>query len=233
MPKPTLPEWERVLEAAARLQQILPGAVLAGGTAAALHAQHRRSRDADHVLDDLPSRYDDVLAELEAVAGWKTARVQRPVQILERLDGIETGIRQMIRDEPLETIEIIEIIEHGNVLRIPSAAEILRIKAVLILKRNATRDYVDFAALARHLGITKSVEALRHLDEIYPQPNEESALQQLEMQLAAALPYDLEGVDLSEYRGLVAPWTDWNAVHAACAEIAIALFDGFAARVRD
>jgi len=41
--------------------------------------------------------------ELESVAGWKTARVQRPVQILGNLDGIENGIRQLIRDEPLET----------------------------------------------------------------------------------------------------------------------------------
>lgn len=45
-------------------------------------------------------------SSLESVAGWKTARVQRPVQILGRLDGIETGIRQLIRDQPLETITV-------------------------------------------------------------------------------------------------------------------------------
>lgn len=105
MPKNTapLPDWERVLSSAARLQCILPDAVLVGGTASAIHAGHRFSRDADHVLTDLRSRFDDVLKELESVAGWKTARVQRPVQILGNLDGIETGIRQLIRDAPLET----------------------------------------------------------------------------------------------------------------------------------
>jgi len=33
----------------------------------------------------------------------KTARVQRPVQILGSLDGIETGIRQLIRKKPLDS----------------------------------------------------------------------------------------------------------------------------------
>lgn len=36
------PEWERVLSAAAHLQRILTDAVLAGGTAAAIHARQAR-----------------------------------------------------------------------------------------------------------------------------------------------------------------------------------------------
>lgn len=88
-----LPDWELVLSSAARLQRILPDAVLVGRTASAIHAKHRFSRDTDHVLSDLRSQFDEVLAELESVAGWKTARVQRPVQILGSLDGIETGVR--------------------------------------------------------------------------------------------------------------------------------------------
>ena len=127
MSKPTapLPDWERVLSSAARLQQILPDAVLVGGTAAALHAGHRFSRDADHVLTDLRRRFDEVLAQLESVAGWRTARVARPVQILGSLDGIETGVRQLVRDEPLETMAL----DHrGATLTIPTEAEILRIK---------------------------------------------------------------------------------------------------------
>jgi hypothetical protein len=43
----TLPEWEQVLSAAARLQGVLPGAVLVGGTKSALYAKHRLSADAD------------------------------------------------------------------------------------------------------------------------------------------------------------------------------------------
>jgi len=106
MPNDTLPEWEQVLSAAAHLQRILPEAVLVGGSAAAIYAHHRLSTDADHALTNLRERFDQVLADLEAVAGLKTARIRRPVQILGSLDGIETGVRQLIREEPLETTQI-------------------------------------------------------------------------------------------------------------------------------
>jgi hypothetical protein len=70
---PPLPDWEAVLSAAARLQTLLFQAVLVGGTASAVHARHRLSRDADHVLVDLRAHFDEILAQLESVAGWKTA----------------------------------------------------------------------------------------------------------------------------------------------------------------
>lgn len=224
MPKHTdpLPDWELVLSSAARLQHILPDAVLVGGTASAIHAQHRFSRDADHVLADLRARFDDVLAQLESVAGWKTMRVQRPVQILGKLDGIETGIRQLIRDEPLETT-VFDY--HGEPIVVPTEAEILRIKGVLILKRNATRDYLDFVALASHMGDEQAALALRSFDRLYPQDNGESPLQQLQAQLANALPYDLEETELSEYKSLDPRWHDWNGVQAACSHIATTIFD--------
>lgn len=222
MPNDTWPEWEQVLSTAARLQRILPDAVLVGGTAAALYAKHRLSIDADHVLADLRHRFDTVLAELEVVAGWKTARVQRPVQILGSLDGIETGIRQLIRQEPLETTQIDCF---GESVTVPTMAEMLRIKGVLILKRNATRDYLDFVALADALGDERIVEALRHFDRLYPQLNEESVLQQLQIQLADPLPYDLETMDLSEYKNLASRWCDWLNVRTVCIDCAMLIFE--------
>ena len=222
MPGDSLPPWDEVLSAAARLQSLLPGAVLVGGTAAAVYAGHRFSQDADHVVDDLRARFDLILGELESVAGWRTARVNRPVLILGSLDGIETGIRQLIRDEPLETREIdIE----GQHLRLPTEAEMLRIKAVLVLKRNATRDYVDLAALTHHLGMQAAVEALRPFDRLYPQPGGASALQQLAIQLATPQPYDLEGTRLAEYKGLDSRWHEWSAVVAVTSDLAAAILD--------
>lgn len=221
MSAPMLPDWEQLLSAAAQLQQILPGATLVGGTAAAIYAGHRVSYDADHVLPDLRERFDDVLAQLESVAGWQTARVTRPVQILGSLDGIETGVRQLIRDQPLETREI----SVGEVrLTLPTEAELLRIKAALILKRNATRDYLDFAALAERVGPDATLAALADFDRLYAQPNGESALQQLHVQLAHPLPYDLENTDLTEYRRLHPAWQDWGRVTDVCAGIASAMF---------
>ena len=215
-------EWEAVLSAAARLQQILPDAVVVGGTAAALHAQHRLSQDADHVLTDLRRRFDQILAQLESVAGWRTARVAQPVLILGSLDGIETGVRQLIREAPLETTTLSV---QGTAVTVPTEAEILRIKGVLILRRNTTRDYLDFAALADRMGTESASRALSDFDRLYPQANGESNLQQLQAQLANPLPYDLEETELREYKNLAPQWHDWNTVKAVCAHTAAMAFD--------
>ena len=148
---------------------------------------------------------------------------KRPVQILGSLDGIETGIRQLIRDEPLETTRI-DV--HGHRLTVPTLSEILRIKAVLILKRNATRDYLDFVALADFMGDEKIVDALGRFDRLYPQPNGESPLQQLQVQLANPLPYDFDDVGLAEYKNLDARWHDWEEVRSTCLHCATLIFDG-------
>jgi len=221
--QPPLPDWEQVLSSAVRLQAILPDTVLVGGTAAAVHASHRLSRDADHVLPDLRTHFDEVLSQLEAAAGWKTARIRRPVLILGNLDGIETGIRRLIRQAPLETT----LIDHqGTQLQVPTVAETLRIKGALILRRNATRDYLDFAALSEHLGSQNTALALELFDALYPQDNDESALQQLLIQLANPMPYDLDTIELREYNHLEPRWHDWGAVQAACRHTADALFCG-------
>ena len=223
MPNESLPDWEQVLAAAAHLQRILPDAVLVGGTASAVYARHRLSTDADHVITELRQHFDRVLAQLESVAGWQTARITRPVQILGSLDGIETGVRQLIRNAPLE---VNQIESNGEKITLPTPTEILRIKGVLILKRNATRDYLDFVALAEYIGDDGFVAALRSFDELYPQPNGESALQQLQIQLAQPLPYDLDEVNLAEYKSLDPRWHDWQRVHAVAIHCAALIFDG-------
>ena len=217
-----LPEWERVLSSAARLQTILPDAVLVGGTASAIYAHHRVSADADHVVTDLKARFDEVLAQLEAISGWRTARVQRPVQILGSLDGILTGIRQLIRTTPLETAQV-QV--NGATITVPTEAEMLRIKGILILKRNATRDYLDFVGLAGHLGDDATVAALADFDRLYPQDNGESPLQQLQIQLANPMPYDLEVMRLAEYKHLVPELHTWAEVKRRCGDLAVLLFD--------
>jgi len=221
MPNTPLPEWDALLSSVAHLRAILPEAVLVGGTAAAIYAHHRVSVDHDHTLDDLHRRFDEVLAQLESVAGWKTARVRRPVLILGSLDGIETGIRQLIREEPLET-EVVEVA--GENLLLPTRAEMLRIKAVLILKRNATRDYIDTVAMSEVLGRDGTLAALGDFDRLYPQANGESPLQQLQVQLANPMPYDLDDTDLTQYKQLRKEYQDWSSVKARCAALAEMIF---------
>ena len=200
-----LPDWERLLAAERHLQYVVPGAVLVGGTAAAIHAEHRVSMDGEHVVEDLRNRFDEVLAALEAAAGWETERVQRPVRILGQMDGILTGIRQLRRTRPLET----ELISG---LRVPTLAEMARIKAWLLITRNTVRDYLDTVVLFERLGEEQTVRALRPFDQIYQQTSCASPLAEVSERLAAAKPRDLADIDLKGYRGLRPPWNDWDHV---------------------
>ena len=205
-------DWERLLRAAAELQQIIPKAVLVGGTAAAIHAEHRFSLDANHVLPDLEDNFQALLDFLESNQNWRTQRVQPPKLILGRFMGIETGLRQLIRKKPLETVEI--ILERKKIV-VPTAQEMLRVKGWLALTRNALRDYIDLAALSSHLGETRSITALETFDECYQdtyREEEVSPLLQLARQLAEPVPYDLEEINIEKYKGIVQPWDTWKNI---------------------
>jgi hypothetical protein len=220
----TREDWERVVSAAAHLQGIVPDAILVGGSAAALHADHRFSYDDDHVVAHLKDRYDKVLADLESSAGWITNRLKPPVMILGNLDGVETGIRNLIRTEPLETTQYET---PAGTIRLPTLHEITRIKAYLIVRRNATRDFVDFVALAKKIetneGADNVIRALSSLDRLYPQENGSSVSLQLAKQLSEPKPHDLGNADLSVYRLIAQPWISWPAVIEAAGSWAVRL----------
>jgi len=144
-------QFVAVMESAAHLQRLVPGAVLVGGSAAILHANPRESRDHDHVLPDLADRFEMVLEAVEEDDGWATNRVTPGKVILGNLDGVEAGVRQMIRKAPLEVTKV--ELPSGAEVAVPTLEETLRIKAFLIVRRNQTRDYLDVAALAAALGV--------------------------------------------------------------------------------
>jgi hypothetical protein len=138
------PQFVALLESAAHLQRLVPGAVLVGGAAAILYADHRESSDHDHVVADLADRFEMVLEAVEEDEGWATNRVTPGKVILGSLDGIETGVRQMIRKTPLEVTAV--SMPSGGEVTVPTVGETLRIKAFLVVRRNQTRDYLDLAA---------------------------------------------------------------------------------------
>lgn len=219
------PDWQAVLAAAARLQELVPDAVLVGGTAAAYHAGHRVSFDDDHVVADLRSRFDEVLAALEDTDGWVTARVRRPVMVLGKLEGVETGIRNLMRTRPLE---VEEATTSAGPVRVPTLAETARIKAWLCLMRNATRDYLDFVALTDRMGTEETISAVLSLDDFYRDqigPEGQRIATQLAKQLAEPRPEDLSEVDLNAYRELDRRWRDWGAVTDASRPIAVGVLD--------
>jgi hypothetical protein len=214
------PSLNDVLTRAAELQALVPGAVLVGGSAAALHAGHRESLDHDHVVADLAERFDSILEHLEALGEWSTARVQPGKIILGELGGIETGVRQLLRRRPLETMEV-QV--QGMPLVVPTAAEILRVKGWLALSRNQTRDYLDVAALADRIGLDEAATVLRGIDDYYADINKrpEAVSTQLARQLADPRPRDAEVTEqLSNYKALDSRWQDWSTVKAVLADLA-------------
>jgi hypothetical protein len=216
-----------VLESAARLQELIPDAVLVGGSAAALYAGHRDSFDHDHVLAELAERFDLVLEALESEGEWVTNRVQPGKLILGRLGDIEAGVRQMIRTTPLEIVEV--ALPSGRRLRAPTAAETLRVKGFLIVRRNRTRDYLDVVALADRLGREDAAPVLAGIDAYYADQHEggRGVAAQLARQLADPRPADVSVTrQLASYRNLDERWTDWKTVRAACKELAVAMLEG-------
>lgn len=225
--------WERLIDVAAEFALKHPDAVLVGGTVAALYAGHRISLDADFVVTDLRSRFDELLDALEADPDWITARLLPPVLILGQFKGVETGLRQLRRSHPLETAQI-QV--RNQRLRVPTLAEILRIKGWLAVTRNAARDYLDLAALSDLAGLPNAARALAGLDQYYrdvyrsEHGRDTSVALQLARQLAAPMPYDLDQTELSAYKQLSARWQDWNAVRDQLAALAVALLDETIAR---
>jgi hypothetical protein len=217
------PELVRVLESAAQLQEVVPDAVLVGGSAAALWANHRSSYDHDHVLQDLSACFDAVLEAIEATDRWVTNRVTPGKIILGELGDIESGVRQLIRNRPLEVTEV--TLPSGHVLRVPTPDETLRIKGYLVVRRNQVRDYLDVAALSDRYGIPHSADVLGHIDAYYSDqrgPEPEGVATQLARQLADPRPADARTIQqLGQYKNLDPRWADWANVIEVCRRVAV------------
>lgn len=217
---------QRVLESAARLQELVPDAVLVGGTAAALHAGHRESLDHDHVLADLDQRYADVLDAVEASDGWATSvRASRPsMTIMGSLDGIAAGLRNLRRTRPLEVMRV--EVDPDRVVKVPTPEEMLRIKAYLVVQRNQVRDYLDVVALAAHLGPESAAAVLGQIDDYYDDRSEVdgSVLTSLILALSDPQPRDSDVIrELPRYRGLAQEWHEWSEVVRASQRLAVLL----------
>jgi len=223
-------EFLAVLDSAARLQRLVPDAVLVGGSAAAIYAAHRDSYDHDHVVGDLRDRFDLVLEALESEGDWVTNRVRPGKIILGRLGDIEAGVRQLIRARPLETTQV--TLGSGQTVRVPTAEETLRIKGFLVVRRNQTRDYLDVAALAHRYGVNRSASILARIDEYYADQHGggHGVSAQIARQLADPRPADASVTrQLGSYRNLASRWTSWAQVRSTCRELAAEMVEQQAA----
>lgn len=210
-------DFQRVLEQGRQLQARLPemSPVAVGGTAVALHCRHRVSLDVDVVTPHLVVRYDEVLANLEAWPGWRTNRQNPRVLILGERAQVDLGIRQQRRPVPLRTTRLAGLL-------VPTAAEMLRIKAFLLGERRAARDFVDVAALRQRLGLERSLDSLRYLNAVFGAVSPLTWAARF-AEACEAEPADFANVELAAYKGLRPPFTDWRFVARSCQELGRAL----------
>lgn len=197
--------------------------MLVGESAAALWASHRVSFDHDHVLEDLAARFDAVLEAVEATDGWVTNRIAPGKIILGDLGDIESGVRQLIRNVPLEVTEV--ALPSGRKIRVPTPDEALRIKGYLVVRRNQVRDFLDVTALSERYGIPHAAGVLSRIDRYYSDqrpPEAEGVATQLARQLADPRPADSRMIgQLGRYKALDARWTDWRIVTEVCRSVAV------------
>ncbi len=138
---------------------------------------------------------------------------------------LDAGLRNLERSAALETTTL--QLADGRTLRLPTVQEMLRIKAFLLVERNAVRDYLDVAALSQRLGLPGSVRALERMNELYAEFAGEGGdmLSSIVVKLSHPDPFDLTEVDLTGYKGIAPPWNDWRAVLAQCRALAVALLE--------
>ncbi len=205
--------WAGILRAGVQAQRLVPGSVCVGGTAAALYAGHRISLDTDHLLLALRDNFDDVRAHLEAQPEWRTARVTPPVLILGSIGNVEVGFRQLKRAQPVETQTMQT---EAGPLVVPTLDEMICMKAFLAYNRNATRDYLDFAALSECASEEVVLGSLRKLDARYGALQSASVGLEVAKALCAATPFDLNEAELPRYKGLTEKWHRWESTREIC-----------------
>ena len=112
--------------------------------------------------------------------------------------------------------------EAGSLV-IPTLDEMICMKAFLAYDRNATRDYLDFAALSECAAPETVIASLCKLDARYGELQTASAGLEVAKALCAAAPFDLNESELPRYKGLAEKWHRWETTRGICQRFGVLL----------
>jgi uncharacterized membrane protein YdfJ with MMPL/SSD domain len=166
-------------------------------------------------------------------AGRTTSRAGRamhPVtlwrgRLLVALDALEaeadTDHPTFERLSPVETTHV--QLPTGDRLQIPTGAETLRLKSYLIMYRNSSRDYAEFAELVDAMEAETAAVVLAGMDRYYccQSPKRQWIATQLVRRLADPHPSDLDDDGWHEPDAK----TDWEEVRQRCLSVAVAMLE--------
>jgi len=125
------------------------------------------------------------------------------------------------RSSPMETTNV--LLPTGDRLQIPTGAETLRLTSFLVMTRNTTRDFTEFAELVDSMDTQTAAEVLAGMDRYYyAQPARTHwVATQLVRRLAEPHPSDGPEVAVS---GPGAE-TEWAQVRQRCLAVAVAMLE--------
>jgi heme transporter len=141
------------------------------------------------------------------------------------LDALEaeadTDNPRFERRSPVETTHV--QLPTGDRLQIPTGAETLRLKGYLIMCRNSSRDYADFAELVDTMEAETAAVVLAGMDRYYSgeSPRRQWIASQLVRRLADPHPADL---DDERWPGPDSK-ADWDEVRQRCLSVAVAMLE--------
>jgi heme transporter len=141
------------------------------------------------------------------------------------LDALQTEAKtehpRFERRSPVETTHV--QLATGDRLQIPTGAETLRLKGYLIMSRNSSRDYVEFAELVDTMDAETAALVLAGMDRYYccQSPSRQWIATQLVRRLADPHPSDLED---ERWPGPDSK-ADWEDVRQRCLSVAVAMLE--------
>jgi RND superfamily putative drug exporter len=142
------------------------------------------------------------------------------------IDALETKTAGADRPEferrsPVETTNV--QLPTGDRLMVPTGAEALRLKGYLIMCRNSSRDYADFADMVETVEPETAAVVLAGMDRYYccQTTRPHWIATQLVRRLADPHPSDLSDENLSEPDARA----DWDEVRQRCLSVAVAMLE--------
>jgi heme transporter len=125
------------------------------------------------------------------------------------------------RRSPVETTNV--QLPTGDRLQVPTGAETLRLKGYLIMCRNSSRDYAEFADMVDTLEPETAAVVLAGMDRYYccQPPRQQWIATQLVRRLADPHPSDFSDDQWSEPEARA----DWEEVRQRCLSVAVAMLE--------
>jgi heme transporter len=221
-----------VVKSAAKLKNMAPHTITVADPLAFSGCLPSNGSDCVNAL----TGHANVPAKVGAGGNGRTVRLKRgprpmhPVtmwrgRLSVALDALETAAETdrppVERNSPMETTNV--QLPTGDRLSIPTGAETLRLKSYLIMCRNSTKDFAEFADLVESMETQTAAVVLAGMDRYYcGEPSRKQwVATQLVRRLADPHPSDEFDIPMSGPEAEA----DWAKVRERCLSVAVAMLE--------